>query len=86
MKKNHTIFLKGILLLIKSKIMLKKGDKVRWKFQNGETHGVITKVHTTDFVFMNRQRRASEESPQYEVMSEKTGKSAVHKPSALKKM
>jgi len=66
--------------------MLKKGDKVRWKFQNGETQGVITKVHTTDLVFMNRQRRASEESPQYEVMSEKTGKSAVHKPSALKKM
>ncbi|KFC19599.1 DUF2945 domain-containing protein [Chryseobacterium sp. FH1] len=66
--------------------MLKKGDKVQWKFRYGETHGIITKVHTKDFVFMDRQRRASGGSPQYEVMSEKTGKTAVHKPSALKKI
>jgi len=59
---------------------------VRWNSSNGETHGAITKVHTKDFVFMNRQRRASQDEPQYEVMSEKTGKSAVHKSSALKKM
>lgn len=65
--------------------MLKKGDQVIWKFQNGETNGSVTKVHTKDFVFMGRQRRASEEEPQYEVMSEKTGKTAVHKESALKK-
>lgn len=66
--------------------MLKIGDTVQWKFRYGETHGIITKVHTKDFVFMDRQRRASEESPQYEVMSEKTGKTAVHKASALKKI
>lgn len=65
--------------------MLKKGDHVKWEFQNGETHGTITKIHTKDFMFMNRQRRASESEPQYEVMSEKTGKTAVHKESALKK-
>ncbi|MNK63879.1 hypothetical protein D3C87_831080 [compost metagenome] len=67
-------------------MMLKKGDKVRWKLQYGETHGIITAIHTKDFVFMNRQRRASEESPQYEVMSEKTGKTAVHKPARIKKI
>lgn len=66
--------------------MLKKGDHVKWKFQYGETHGIITEVHQKDFVFMNRQRRASESEPQYEVMSEKTGKKAVHKASALKKI
>lgn len=66
--------------------MLKKGDKVKWKFRYGETHGIITKIHTSDFIFINRQRRASQDSPQYEVMSEKTGKSAVHKASALKKI
>lgn len=66
--------------------MLKKGDHVKWKFQNGETHGIVTKIHKKDFVFMERQRRASEDEPQYEVMSEKTGKSAVHKASALKKI
>lgn len=66
--------------------MLKKGDHVKWRFQNGETHGIITKIYTKDFVFMGRQRRASETEPQYEVMSEKTGKTAAHKASALKKI
>ncbi|WP_312078861.1 DUF2945 domain-containing protein [Chryseobacterium sp.] len=66
--------------------MLKKGDHVKWRFQNGETHGIITKIYTEDFVFMGRQRRASETEPQYEVMSEKTGKTAAHKASALKKI
>ena len=66
--------------------MLKKGDSVKWKFRYGETHGIITKIHRQDFIFMNRTRRASEDEPQYEVMSEKTGKSAVHKASALKKL
>lgn len=65
---------------------LKKGDMVRWNSSYGETHGKITHIHKKDFIFMNRQRRASDEEPQYEVMSEKTGKSAVHKASALKKM
>lgn len=66
--------------------MLKKGDYVKWRFQNGETYGIIIKIHTSDFIFMNRQRRASESEPQYEVMSEKTGKTAAHKASALKKI
>ncbi|KQT31499.1 hypothetical protein ASG22_18385 [Chryseobacterium sp. Leaf405] len=66
--------------------MLKKGDTVRWRFSNGETHGIIIKVHTKDFIFMEKQRRASEENPQYEVMSEKTGNKAVHKATALKKI
>ncbi|WP_374445273.1 DUF2945 domain-containing protein [Epilithonimonas sp.] len=66
--------------------MLKKGDRVKWKFRYGETHGIVTHIYTKDFLFMNRQRKASEEDPQYEVMSEKTGKTAVHKASALKKI
>jgi len=66
--------------------MLKKGDAVKWKFRYGDTNGIIINIHTKDFVFMNRQRRASEDNPQYEVMSEKTGKKAVHKASALKKV
>jgi hypothetical protein len=64
----------------------KKRDLVKWRFSNGETQGIIIKIHTKDFIFMNRQRRASEKNPQYEVMSEKTGKKAVHKSSALKKI
>lgn len=64
---------------------MKIGDHVKWKFRYGETYGIIIKIHTQDFTFMGRQRRASNEEPQYEVMSEKTGKTAVHKSSALKK-
>ncbi|UQB69810.1 DUF2945 domain-containing protein [Epilithonimonas zeae] len=45
--------------------MLKKGDAVKWKFRNGDTNGIIINIHTKDFVFMNRQRRASEDNPQY---------------------
>lgn len=66
--------------------MLKKGDAVKWKFRHGETHGIIVKIHTKDFIFMDKQRRASETEPQYELVSEKTGKTAVHKKSALKKI
>lgn len=65
---------------------MKPGDHVRWQFRYRETHGVIVKIHTKDFVFMGRQRRATSDDPQYEVISEKTGKSAVHKASALKKI
>lgn len=64
---------------------MKIGDHVKWKFRYGEAYGIIIKIHTQDFIFMGRQRRASNEEPQYEVMSEKTGKTAVHKSSALKK-
>lgn len=44
--------------------MLKKGDAVKWKFRYGDTNGIIINIHTKDFVFMNRQRRASEDNPQ----------------------
>ena len=62
------------------------GDHVMWKFRYGETYGVIVKIHSRDFTFMGRRRKATADSPQYEVMSEKTGKTAVHKASALKKI
>jgi|GEM_PF-4938390 len=29
--------------------MLKIGDHVKWKFRYGETYGIITKIHTSDF-------------------------------------
>lgn len=65
--------------------MFKKGDHVKWKFQNGETEGKITKVHTEDFTFMKKERKASKDEPQYEVESDKTGEKAVHKADALTK-
>lgn len=62
------------------------GDHVMWKFRYGETHGGIVKIHSRDFTFMGRRRKTTADNPQYEVMSEKTGKTAVHKASALKKV
>jgi hypothetical protein len=47
---------------------MKKGDKVKWNLRNDEAKDIITKIQTIDFVFMNRQRRASDDNPQYEVV------------------
>jgi len=65
--------------------MLNKGDAVKWRFRNGETHGIIIKIHTKDFIFMNRQSRASESEPQYEVISEKQVKQPFTKLLHLRK-
>ena len=46
---------------------------VKWKFQYVVTNGVISNIHTKDFVFMDWQRRASEKYPQDQEISEKTG-------------
>lgn len=61
----------------------KAGDHVTWNFEGGRTSGKITKVHTSDFDFKGRTRRASKDDPQYEVESDKTGNMAAHKGSAL---
>lgn len=60
------------------------GDHVSWNSEAGRIRGHVTHVHTSDFDFMGRTRRASKEEPQYELESEKTGNSAAHKGSALR--
>ena len=64
----------------------KVGDHVRWNSEVGHITGKVTKVHTSDVEFMGRHRKASKEEPQYEVKSDKTGHSAMHKEDALKKV
>ena len=59
------------------------GDHVSWNSDVGRVTGEITKVHRKDFQFLGKQRRASEDEPQYEVKSEKTGNLAAHKGDAL---
>lgn len=53
--------------------MVKKGDKVEWDSRNGKTHGKVVDTKETK----NGKR--------FEVESDKTGKTAVHKEDALKK-
>lgn len=64
----------------------KAGDNVAWNSQAGETHGKVTKVHVKDVEFMGKHRPASEDNPQYEVKSDKTGHSAMHHGDALRKV
>lgn len=61
----------------------KVGEHVSWNSEAGRVRGCITKVHTTDFEFMGRTRRASDDDPQYEIKSDKTDHLAAHKGSAL---
>jgi hypothetical protein len=63
----------------------KVGDTVRWNADVGQVTGKVTKVHVSDCQFMGRARRCSEDEPQYEVKSDKTGALAMHKVDALSK-
>jgi Hypervirulence associated proteins TUDOR domain len=64
---------------------LKKGDKVQWQSHGTTVTGTVEGKITTDTSAAGRKVRASEEDPQYRVVSEKTGRDAVHKPEALKR-
>ena len=62
---------------------LHKGDHVTWSSHGNEVPGVVEEEITSDTEAGGRTVRASEDDPQYLVKSDKTGKEAVHKPSAL---
>jgi hypothetical protein len=60
-----------------------KGDHVTWKSHGSEAEGTVKKKITEETEAAGRKVKASSDHPQYEVESDKSGKSAVHKPSAL---
>ena len=62
---------------------LKKGDHVTWNSHGGKAEGTVERKITSDTEASGRTVRASEDDPQYEVRSEKSGRTAVHKPGAL---
>jgi hypothetical protein len=62
---------------------LEKGDDVTWNSHGGTAEGEVLRKITKDTQAAGRTVRASEDDPQYEVRSEKSGGTAVHKPSAL---
>ena len=63
-----------------------KGDHVTWNSEAGHVSGKIIKVHTADFDYKGHRHRASTETPQYEIKSDKSDHIAAHKESALKKV
>ncbi len=64
---------------------LKKGDHVTWRSHGGQAEGEVEKEITERTEAAGRTVDASPDDPQYQVRSEKSGRAAVHRPSALKK-
>ncbi|MDR6594283.1 DUF2945 domain-containing protein [Saccharothrix longispora] len=60
-----------------------EGDEVTWSSHGRTVHGEVVEEITEDTEAAGRAVRASEDEPQYRVRSDKSGKDAVHKPSAL---
>ncbi|MER7896485.1 DUF2945 domain-containing protein [Streptomyces sp. NPDC096046] len=63
----------------------KKGDQVTWSSHGNRTEGEVEREITERSEASGRTVDASPDDPQYEVRSDKSGRTAVHKPSALKK-
>ncbi len=62
---------------------LSKRDHVTWNSHGNTVEGTVQRKITSDAEASGRTVRASEDEPQYEVKSEKSGNTAVHKPDAL---
>lgn len=63
----------------------KVGDKVQWHSPQGPVHGTIKQKLTSPVEIKGHHVAASDENPEYLVVSDKTGAEAAHKPAALKK-
>ncbi|WP_344172529.1 DUF2945 domain-containing protein [Kribbella lupini] len=63
----------------------RKGDKVEWDSHGGTAHGTVEKKITERTHAGKRTVDASPDDPQYLVRSDKSGRTAVHKPSALRR-
>ncbi|MGJ6964371.1 DUF2945 domain-containing protein [Streptosporangium sp. G11] len=61
------------------------GDDVTWESHGSSTSGKVEKKITKRTEEAGRTVDASADDPQYLVRSDKSGKTAVHKPSALHK-
>jgi len=59
------------------------GDHVRWNSEAGWVSGHVTKVHVRDFQYKGYTHHASPDSPQYEILSDRTDHVAAHKGEAL---
>ncbi|MFF8261536.1 DUF2945 domain-containing protein [Streptomyces virginiae] len=64
---------------------MSRGDEVSWRSHGNEVTGKVKKKITERTRAAGRTVDASEEEPQYEVESDASGRSAVHKPDALRK-
>jgi hypothetical protein len=63
----------------------RKGDRVEWDSPGGTAAGTVEEEITTRTEAGGRTVDASEDEPQYLVRSERSGRTAVHKPGALRR-
>jgi Hypervirulence associated proteins TUDOR domain len=64
----------------------KAGDKVAWESSGGGSAGRIERKLTSPGKIKSHEVAASEDNPEFLVRSEKSGKVAAHKPSALRRV
>lgn len=62
---------------------LHRGDHVSWQTHGTTTEGTVQRKITKETEASGRTVKASTDEPQYEVESDTSGKTAVHKPGAL---
>jgi hypothetical protein len=65
---------------------LKAGDRVEWNTSQGKTTGRVKRKLTAPTDIKGHHIAASDDDPQYVVVSEKSGEEAAHKPDALRKL
>jgi hypothetical protein len=63
----------------------KKGDRVAWNSPQGKIQGKVVKEVTSTASVKGHTAKATKADPQFLVKSARTGKTALHKPAALKK-
>ena len=63
-----------------------KGDHVSWNSEAGHVSGHIVEVHIRDFDYKGHRHHATEDSPQYEIKSDKSDHIAAHREAALRKI
>ena len=64
----------------------KRGDRVSWNTSQGRTTGRVEKKLTSPTHVEGHTVAASSDNPEYLVRSEASGKTAAHKPGALKRL
>lgn len=66
--------------------LLKTGDRVAWRSSGGGSVGRIEDKLTSPGKIERHEVAASRDNPEYLVRSEKSGKVAAHRPSALRRV
>lgn len=65
---------------------LKTGEKVAWESSGGGSVGRVERKLTSPGKIKSHEVAASADNPEYLVRSDKSGKVAAHKPSALRRV